>query len=104
MKYLVRAKRNLVPMEPKMGINVFQAGKQWAGAELAAGRMDLMYLHADGSGGFGIVNADSHQEGYDKLLESPYYAFMDWEVIPLVEWSHAFDRLIEMMQKMAAMT
>jgi hypothetical protein len=104
MKYLVRGKRNLVPMEPKMGINVFQAGKQWAGAELAAGRMDLMYFYADGSGGFGIVNGNSHEEVYDKLLESPYYVFMDWEVIALIDWSHGLDKLIEMMQKISAMT
>jgi hypothetical protein len=103
MKYLITAKRNLMPMEPQMAINVFQAGKQWGGAEIASGRMDLMYFYADGSGGFGIVNGDSHEAVYDKLLESPYYLFMNWEVIPLVDWSHGFDRLIEMMQKIAAM-
>lgn len=104
MKFLVTAQRNMVPMEPKMAVGVMQAAKQWTSAELAAGRMDLMYMHGDGSGGFSIINADSHEEGFDRLLEAPLYVFMDWEVIPLVDWSHGFDKLIELFQKIAAMT
>jgi hypothetical protein len=40
----------MVPMDPKMAVGVMQAAKQWTNAEIAAGRMDLMYMHADGSG------------------------------------------------------
>ena len=104
MKYLVFGTRNQVPVEPKMAANVFQAGKQWVGAELASGRMDLMYLYAHANGGMGIVNGESHEEVYGRILESPYFVFMDWEVIPLVDWSHGFDKLIETFQKIAAMT
>jgi muconolactone delta-isomerase len=104
VKYLITASRNLVPLEPQMAIKVWQAGKEWDGAELAAGRMDVMYFYAGVGGGFGIVNANSHEEVYDKLLECPYYVFMDWEVIPLVDWSHGYDKLIETFQKLAAMT
>jgi len=103
MKYLVAAKRNLVPMDPKMAVGVMQAAKQWTSAEIAAGRMDLMYVHGDGSGGFAIVNGNSHEEVYDKLVEAPLYVFMDWEVMPLVDWSHGYDKLIELFQKIAAM-
>ena len=103
MKYLVAAKRNLVPMDPKMAVGVMQAAKQWTSAEIAAGRMDLMYVHGDGSGGFAISNADSPEEGFDKLLEAPLYVFMDWDVMPLVDWSHGYDKLIELFQKIAAM-
>jgi muconolactone delta-isomerase len=104
MKYMITAERNLVPMDPKMGIGLFQAAKQWVNAELAAGRMDLMYMHADASAGFAIINGDSHEAVYEKLLDMPLYAFMDWQVIPLVDWSHAFDKLTELFQKTAAMT
>lgn len=104
MKYLVMARRNLVPMDPEMGVAVFQAAKEWEKAQLASGKMDLRYNYADGSGGFGIVNGDSHEEVYDRILEAPYFAFMDWEVIPLVDSSHSFDKLIELFQKMAAMS
>lgn len=104
MKYLVMARRNQMPLAPEMGIAVFQAGKERDSAELAAGGMDVQYFYADGSGGFAIANGNSHEEVYDKLLEAPYYGFMDWEVIPLVDSSHGFDKLIETMQKWAAMT
>ncbi|HUS69528.1 MAG TPA: DUF3303 family protein [Anaerolineae bacterium] len=104
MKYMVIGTRNLVPMEPKMAIGLFQAAKQWTNAQLADGSMDLQYLHADTGGGFVIVNGDSHEEIYDKTLDFPLYPFFDWEVIALVDWSHGYDKLIEMFQKMAAMT
>jgi muconolactone delta-isomerase len=104
MKYLVTANRNLVPMDAETAVNVWQAGKQWDGGELASGRMEVMYFYAGVGGGFGIVNGNSHEEVYDKLLECPYYVFMDWEVIPLVDWSHGYDKLIETFQKLAAMT
>jgi hypothetical protein len=104
MKYMVIGKRNLVPMEPKMAVGLFQAAKQWVSAELAAGRVDLHYMHADGGAGFVIANGASHEGILDRLLEYPMYPFNDWEVIPLVEWSHAYDRMIELLQKIAAMT
>jgi hypothetical protein len=104
MKFLVIGQRNQLPMDPKMGIAVFQAAKEWEKAQLAAGKVDLRYNYVDGSGGFGVVNGDSHEEVYDRLLEAPYFVFFDWEVIPLVDWSHSFDTLIGMMQKIAAMT
>jgi len=104
MKYMVIGTRNLVPMEPKMAIGLFQAAKQYTNAGLADGKIDLHYVHADTGGGFIISNAASHEEVYDRLLEYPLYPFFDWEVIGLVDWSHAYDKSIEVLQKMAAMT
>jgi hypothetical protein len=37
-------------------------------------------------------------------MEYPLYPFFDWEVISLVDWSHAYDKNIELFQRMAAMT
>ena len=104
MKYMVMGTRNMVPMEPKMAIGLFQAAKQWVSASLADGTMDLHYLHVETGGGFTIGNADSHEEIYDRIMEYPLYPFFDWEVIGLVDWSHAYDKNIELLQKMAAMT
>jgi hypothetical protein len=36
----------------------------------------------------------------DALLDFPMYVFMNWEVIPLVDMSHAYDSLIKLFQKM----
>lgn len=104
MKYLVIGTRNTVPMDPKIGAGLFQACKQWVSAELAAGKGDAMYIYADASGGIEIGNANSHEEVYDRLLDFPMYAFMDWEVIPLVDWSHGYDKMIEFCHKIAART
>ena len=104
MKYITIGTRNLMPMDPKMGISLFQAAKKWTNARLADGTMDLQYVHVDTGAGFAITNADSHEEVYDRLLDYPLYPFFDWEVIGLVDWSHAYDKNIELLQKMAAMT
>ena len=103
MKYFVIGTRNLAPMDPKMGIGLFQAAKQWINAQLADGTMDLHYVHIDTGAGFAISNADSHEELYTMILEYPLYPFFDWEVIALVDWSHAYDKNIELFQKIAAM-
>ncbi|NIN95371.1 MAG: hypothetical protein GTN93_09730 [Anaerolineae bacterium] len=51
-----------------------------------------------------LVNADSHEEALERLLDYPLFVFFDWDVKPLSDWSHAHDKLIEFFQKLAAMT
>ncbi|NIN66906.1 MAG: hypothetical protein GTO63_19870 [Anaerolineae bacterium] len=104
MKYMVRGTRNLVPMDPKMGIGLFQAAKQWMEAGLANGTHDLHYVHIEGNAGFTITNANSHEEVMDLIYDHPLYPFMDWDVTPLCEWSSGYDNTIQLFQKMAAMT
>jgi muconolactone delta-isomerase len=101
MKFLVMGKRNLVPMEPKMAVGLVQAAKENTEAQLAAGTLDVSYMFADGSGGFVIANADSHEEALDRLMDFPMYVFLDWEVKPLVDSSHTYDKLRELFQKMS---
>jgi muconolactone delta-isomerase len=104
MKHLVIGTRNLVPMEPATAVGLYQAAKQWTNAQLADGRLDCQYNFVDLGGGCAIVNADSHEEVLERLLDYPLFAFFDWEVKPLADWSHAHDKLIEFFQKLAAMT
>jgi hypothetical protein len=101
MKYIAVGKRNQVPLEPKMAVGVLQAANEGLKAGLADGTLDVAYMHVDGSTGFSIVNADSHAEAMDGLLAHPAFVFMDWKVIPLVDMSHAYDKLIELFQKMS---
>jgi muconolactone delta-isomerase len=100
MKYIVIGKRNQVPLEPKMAVGLVQAAKEYNQAGLAAGTNDLSYMFADGSGGFTIANADSHEEVMDGLMDFPMFVFLDWEVKPLVDSSHTYDKLTELFQKM----
>lgn len=101
MKYIAIGKRNQVPLDPKMGVGLAQAAKESMKEGLADGSIDVGYMHIDGSGGFVIANADSHEEAMDALLAFPMFVFMDWQVIPLVDMSHAYDKLIELFQKMS---
>ena len=101
MKYLVIGTQNLVPMEPATATGLYQAAKQWSNAQLADGRFDCQYNFADLSGACAIVNADSHEEVVETLLDCPVSPFMDWDVKPLSDWEHAVDKLIEYSQKMA---
>jgi muconolactone delta-isomerase len=101
MKYIAIGRRNQVPLEPRMAAGVLQAANEYTKAGLADGSIDVSYMHANGGAGFSIANADSHEEAMDALLAFPAYVFMDWEVIPLVDMTDAYDKLIEMFQKMS---
>jgi muconolactone delta-isomerase len=101
MKYMAIGKRNQVPMEPRTAVGVLQASQEGLKAGLADGTLDVAYMHTDGSTGFSIVNADSHEEAMDGLLAHPAFVFMDWEVIPLVDLSHAYGKLAELFQRMS---
>jgi muconolactone delta-isomerase len=90
-------------MNPGTCIGLYQAAKQWITARFADGKIDLHYLTVETGAGFVIANADSHEELYDWLLEYPLYVFFDFEVAGLVDWSHGYDKIIELLQKIAAM-
>ena len=88
-----------MPME--RAADIYQAAKQWMGAQLANGRFDCHYIFSETGGGFVISNADSHEEVTDSLLEYPLYPFLSWEVKPLSDWSHSYDKLTEFFRKIA---
>jgi len=99
MKYFVLAKRNTVPLPIEQAAGMYQAAKQWVKAQLANGRFDGHYIFSELGGGFAITNADSHEEVTDSLLEYPLYPFFNWEVKPLSDWSHSYDKLAELFQR-----
>ena len=101
MKFLVTGKLGPTPMPPQQAAAILQAGKDWFSARLADGRIDCHYVFPE-SGGFAITNADSNEEVLDSLVEYPLYPFMTWEVRPLCDWSHSYDKYIELWQKIAA--
>jgi hypothetical protein len=99
MKYLIVAERNTVPIPVDQGAALYQAAKAWINAHLADGRMDCSYVFAD-TGGLAITNAESHEEVFDALLSYPLYAFFDWEVRALCDWSHSYDSIIELFERL----
>ena len=103
MKFLVTGKTGPTPMPLEHAAAIIQAGKEWINGRLADGRIDCHYVFPEGDG-FSITNADSNEAVLDGLLEYPLYPFMTWEVRPLCDWSHSYDKYTELWQKIAAMS
>ncbi len=101
MKYLITGRRNAMPMPLERAATLFQAAKLWISAGLAEGRMDCAYMFGDTRGIFSIVNAESHEEACDGLLDYPLYMFFDWEMQALCDAHHALDKLSEIVQTTA---
>lgn len=102
MKFLVTGRPGPMPIPPEQAVGLFQAAKASVDAAIAEGGIDCSYLFLEG-GGFVITNADSHEEALDKLLEFPLYPFTVWEVRALCDWSHGYDKFIELFQKLASL-
>ena len=101
MKFLVTAQAGPAPMPPEQAASLMQAAKEWMKAGFADGTVECHYVFPEG-GGFTISNADSHEAVLDHLLAYPLYPFMTWEVKPLCDWSHSYDKFIELWQKLAS--
>jgi hypothetical protein len=98
MKYLITFTRNTTPMPIEQAGALFQAAKLRTNASLAEGTMDCAYAFADTQGGFTVANGESHEEVWDAILDFPLYMFLDWEVKPLCDPNHGYDKLIEVVQ------
>lgn len=97
MKFLVTARPSR-PMTREQALALYQAARAWVTARLEDGTLDCHYTFP-GGGGTGIVNVESHEALSDSIASYPLYAFMDWEVQALSEWSHTYDMMIERLQQ-----
>jgi muconolactone delta-isomerase len=92
MKYMITGQRNLVPdPTPEQWVALIQASKQHHLALLEDGTLDCAYGFIEGTGGFVIANADSHEEAQRLLVQYPMLPFYDWEVNPLCDLISAYD-------------
>ncbi|MFC2099588.1 muconolactone Delta-isomerase family protein [Candidatus Bipolaricaulota bacterium] len=97
MKYLVTALPSR-PMQRDQALALYKAASEWVKARLADGTLDFHYTFP-GGGGIGIANVDSHEALSDVIASYPLYAYMDWEVRPLSDWSHTYNTMIERLQQ-----
>lgn len=98
MKFLVTAYQSM-PIPPEMGADLYRAATEWVNGQFAAGLLDCHYVFAE-TGGFGIINAESHEDVFDGLLSYPLFGFFKWEVKALCEWSHTYDSLIQFFENL----
>ena len=101
MKYFVSATPGPMPPAPEQ----FDAATSWLEAKVNDGTFDCIFGFMEG-GGFSIVNADSHHDVLELMLEYPLYGLVTWTVRPLLEFKEGIDdvraKLVEAQAAMAA--
>jgi muconolactone delta-isomerase len=100
MKFMAMVTGIGTPIPPEQGADLVRANKEYVNERLADGTMECCYSFIDGSG-FAIFNADSHEEAMDRIMEYPEFPFLIWEVKPLCDANHSFDKWIEFYEKLA---
>jgi muconolactone delta-isomerase len=100
MKYLVTAKAQRPGAGQAMTVAIAQAAKDYLNASVASGKMDCVYLFSTGDGtGFGIMNANSHEEVSEVIMNHPAGPLYEWEVQPLIDFNKGVGKFIELLQK-----
>ena len=96
MKFLIIAR----PRPAQQGITsqMLQATLDSVNGQLKAGTLDCIYSFADGSGSFGIANADSG-EALAEALESPASPFIHFEAHPLTDFNKRVGSVIGNLKK-----
>ena len=94
MKYLIFAKPGDTNIPREQGADIISASLDWIRGKLADGTLDCTYNLFDG-GGFGIANADSHEEILGIIMEMPVYPFFIWEVTPILDMEQSSEMYIE---------
>jgi hypothetical protein len=87
-------------LPPDVAGPLFSAAKQWMSARRADGTLDVVHAFPAG-GGVAIANSSSHEELMERIRGFPLFAFVEWDIRPLVDIDQSFDSAIQMFKKMA---
>lgn len=98
MKYLCIGKLARTQLSLEHMLAVLKGSKEFQDQRLKDGTYDCIYNFPDG-GGMAIVNVDSSEDAYDLLTDYPGRVLFDWEIIPLVDSTHAIDKSISRIEK-----
>jgi muconolactone delta-isomerase len=79
MKFLVTVTPRQVPLPPGVIADTLEAQGKWLQDRAADGTVECVYGIV-GGGGFGVANADSHEQMHQMLVDSPGYALVDYDV------------------------
>lgn len=93
MRYLVIGEmKRTAPMPPEQFLKQAIASMQALAAQEKAGKVVAGGVFAGRPGGFGVVEAETHEE-VDRFCTSlPFWALLDWEIIPLISYESAVER------------
>ena len=86
MRYLVTWKFGTVPPEmAETALALNKATESWIEAEIKAGTLVEVWATSDSNGGIALIEAESNDVLHNKIYETPYYPFMQFEVTPLTD-------------------
>ena len=81
-----------------------RAATSWLEGKVNDGTFDCIFGFMEG-GGFSVVNADSHHDVLELMLEYPLFGLVTWNVRPLMEFKEGIDELrAKLVEAQAAMT
>lgn len=99
MKYFVSATPGPMPPPPEL----LDASIAWLEAKVDDGTFDCIFGYMEG-GGFSVLNADSHHDVLELMLDYPLFGLVTWEVRPLLQFKEGIDELrAKLVQAQAAM-
>jgi hypothetical protein len=99
MKYFVSATPGPMPPAPEQ----FDAAMTWLEGKVNDGTFDCIFGFMEG-GGFCVINADSHHDVLDLMLEYPLFGLVTWNVRPLMEFKEGTEQLrAKLVEAQAAM-
>jgi hypothetical protein len=85
----------------KTAIALIKATKTWIENEKKRGGLIEAWGYTEGTGGVGIVESDSNDAVYTKLMENPFSPFMEYCVTPLTDMNLQLKTAEEFYKKMA---
>jgi muconolactone delta-isomerase len=101
MKYLVTAQRNtLQAPSPEEWLGILKATREYLTAHLENGTFECIYIFADATSGFAVINADSHEDVTDVITAHPQYGYLDWEIAPACDTLKSYDKFIERFEQL----
>lgn len=101
MKYYVSTSPGPMPPAPEQ----LDAAMSWLDTKVNDGTFDCIFGFMEG-GGFCVVNANSHHDVLEMMLEYPLFGLVTWSVQPLLEFKEGIQefrtKLVEAQAAMAA--
>jgi len=101
LRYLITWKMLRIPPEmDKVALNLLKASDEYTEKLVKDGIIKELWAYSDGSGGGCIGEADSPEAGYKYMMGNPYSPFLEYQVVPLIEFKLASDVAKNTLQKM----
>ena len=101
LRYLVTWKTLRVPPEmAKVALTLLKASDEYTEKLVKEGIIKEVWAYADGSGGGCIGEADSHEAGYKIMMANPYAPFLEYKIVPIIDFKLASDTAKNSIKKM----